>query len=468
MFDLMKRHEVRVLRRAGHTQREVAAFAGVSVRTVQNLDREARAGPGRATTERRRPGRPAKVAVFAERIRQWLEAEPELEALEILRRVRVDGYDGGKTAVYDFVKQVRPAAPPKPVVRFEGVAGEFSQHDFGEADARFVDGSRRRVHFFASRLKWSRVSAVSLVPDQRVEALVRAMVDHFDAWGGIPLLAVFDRPKTIAHEWSADGKVTRWNSTFQHVAFELGLAVELCWPYQPQQKGSVENLVGWVQKAFFKTRIFLDEEDLQRQLAQWLVEVNTKRPSRATNVIPAERMVEEKKRLRPLKVAPAAFALPFPVRVGPTAMVTFEGRAYSMPPDAIGYSATLSLRRDSVRIVAGRYVAEHPRMAAGAKSVLPAHRAAVLARVSGRRGRLYLKRQQLFELGLPLVDLITEIVHRRPNLWARDVEHLYRLLASFGDAAVVAAVEAALRAQLYGAEYVEHFLGNVLLNPVSP
>jgi hypothetical protein len=31
------------------------------------------------------------------------------------------------------------------VVRFEGLPGEFSQHDFGQVDVRFLDGSTRRV-----------------------------------------------------------------------------------------------------------------------------------------------------------------------------------------------------------------------------------------------------------------------------------------------------------------------------------
>jgi hypothetical protein len=66
---------------------------------------------------------------------------------------------------------------------------------------------------------------VSLVQDERVEALLRALVDHFDVMGGIPLLAVFDRPKTIALGWRRDGVVTQWNSTFASVALDLGLGV---------------------------------------------------------------------------------------------------------------------------------------------------------------------------------------------------------------------------------------------------
>jgi hypothetical protein len=112
-------------------------------------------------------------------------------------------------------------------------------------------------------------------------------------------------------------------------------------------------VVGWVKGSFFKQRRFLDDEDLRRQLAEWLVEVNTTRPSRATGIIPAVRHADEQPRLRPLKITPTALALRIPIVVGATAYVTHDTHRYSMPPDAIGLAGTLYLHRDAVRIVAG-------------------------------------------------------------------------------------------------------------------
>ncbi len=40
MFDVMKRHEIQVLRRAGHSQLEVAELAGVSERTIRRVEDE--------------------------------------------------------------------------------------------------------------------------------------------------------------------------------------------------------------------------------------------------------------------------------------------------------------------------------------------------------------------------------------------------------------------------------------------
>ena len=137
--------------------------------------------------------------------------------------------------------------------------------------------------------------------------------------------------------------MTRWNAVFAQAVFELGLGVEVCWPYSPEQKGSVENLVGWVKGSFFKQRRFLDLDDLRTQLVQWQHEVNEVRPSRATGIVPAVRLAEERTRMRPLKVLPEELALRIPVTVGPTGYVHHEGHPYSMPPEAIGVPGTLYL-----------------------------------------------------------------------------------------------------------------------------
>jgi hypothetical protein len=207
MLPPLKRHEIQVLRRAGHSQAEVARLAEVSVRTVRRVEEESNVVEvdTRKQVKERGVGRPSKTEPLRAFVVDVLAKEPELMSLEVLRRARLRGYGGSKSAMYQLIAEVRPK-PAKPVVRFEGLPGEFSQHDFGEVDVRFVDGRRKRVVFFASRLKYSRWVQVTIVPDQQVESLVRTLVEHFEAIGGVPLVAVFDRPKTVVisskKDWS--------------------------------------------------------------------------------------------------------------------------------------------------------------------------------------------------------------------------------------------------------------------------
>ena len=453
MFDERKRSDVSLLLAAQVPQERVAQQLGVSLRTVQRIARELREGasptkakPG-AVPAPSGPGRPSAVAAYQDTVAELLAAEPRMKSLEVLRRLRERGYSGGKTAVYELVKRLRPQAV-RPICRFEGVAGEFSQHDFGEVQVTWRSGGRQQVQFFASRLKYSRYVQVGRVPDQRVEALLRALAGHLAGFGGLPLMAVFDRPKTIVLRGHAQtGEVLEWNPTFAEVTARLGVAVELCWPYQPQQKGSVENLVGWVKNSFFKPRQFLDLQDLDAQLRAWQDEVNEQRASRATGRVPGELLrAEELARLRPLKLRPEELDLRIPVQVGPTGMVTFETNRYSMPAEALGYAATLHLFQDRVVIQAGHYRAEHPRLRGRHLiSSQAAHRDGLLASVSGRRGRLYLMRQQLLDLGPSAEQVLTEIVHRRPRQWRDDVERLHELLQAFGSAALRDAFQAVAR-----------------------
>ena len=68
--------------------------------------------------------------------------------------MRLAGYTGQKTALFALIAAVRPK-DQTPLVRFEGLPGEFSQHDFGQVDVEYVDGATQRIRFFASRLKYA-------------------------------------------------------------------------------------------------------------------------------------------------------------------------------------------------------------------------------------------------------------------------------------------------------------------------
>lgn len=458
MYDPMTRHAVQVLKKAGCSIAKIIEETGVSRRSAQRLARETSVeelvldvAPGARSV-----GRPRVTAMFAEKVEKILAEEPDLPTVEVLHRLRGQGYAGGKSALYELAAGLRPAIKT-PTIRFEGVPGEFSQHDFGSVRIAYLAGASETIHFFASRLKYSRWSRVILVRDERVESLVRALLSSFEDFGGVPLVGVFDNPKTIVISRNEAG--IEWNSTFGQVVIDARFAAELCTPHFANQKGAVENLVKWVKNSFFKVRRFHDREDLERQLAEWHDEVNTRRPSRATGVPPAARIGEERRRLRPLPFAAKDYPLRFPVTVNPTAMVEHDGIRYSMPPKAIGMPGTLFLYPDRVRIVARHLEAEHPRVPErGFTSYVPEHRADLLAAVSGDRGRLYLKRQQLFELGPAAVELLTEVIHARPRTWKGDVESLYEALQAHGPGRLLQAIEEAYAHRLFGAEYVTDLL----------
>ncbi len=237
MISALTRYTIQQLRAAGVKQECVAERCGVGVRSVSRIeDEEVILAPCDETLRKAAGvGRPSKTSPFRAFVLKELEADPGLLTVELLRRAKLKGYAGGKSAFFSMVRDVRKHEVPF-VCRFEGLPGEFTQHDFGQVDVRFVDETVRRVKFFASRLKWSRFAAVSIVEDETAETLVRSTLEHFITMGGVPRLAVFDRPKTVALKWEKNGTITEWNPRFAQAAMEIGFTAEVCWPYSPNQK----------------------------------------------------------------------------------------------------------------------------------------------------------------------------------------------------------------------------------------
>ncbi len=308
---------------------------------------------------KRSVGRPSKAQPFRRFVIDLLLDQPNLRSLEIVRRAREAGYQGGKSALYSLIASVRPRRS-RPLSEHEKVPGEIARHGFGQVDVTFQDGRTRPVTVFVSRLEYSRYSVASVVPDQSVETCARTLVAHYGLIGGVPLLAAFDRVRPLGLGSDKDGKVTEWDPAFAYVSLQLGLGVEVR-ARRGADRGPGTNLGNWLKLGFFKDATFADEADLARQLASWVREQNelpqTEAGGRSASVL----LAEERQRLRPLKVEPNELALRFPVLVGPRGAVVHDGQAYAMPSESVGLAGALFLYPDRVTIVVGRYQSTHPR-----------------------------------------------------------------------------------------------------------
>ena len=316
-----------------------------------------------------------------------------------------------------------------PLVRFEGLAGEFSQHDFGEVEIRYQDGTTEHVHFFASRLEVLAVGGG--------DAGARPAGRNAGPHAGRPPGGVRGHPAGRGLRPPEDGRPEvgprrRGDGVESHLCgrgARSGPRGRGLLAVSGPEKGAVENLVGWVKGSFFKQRRFLDREDLARQLGAWLVEANTVRPSRATGVPPATRIAEERARLRPLKIAPADLALRIPGqrradgRGAPrrASVLDAPGRRSRAAQDALSVSRAR-------RIVAGRFGAEHVRQwqpgadrfcPSTARSASPPCRANAPAAICSG---------STCSTSGPRRCLLTELIPPPRRAWIDDVERLHDLL----------------------------------------
>jgi hypothetical protein len=344
-------------------------LTGVSLSEIRRIESEGPVESHDDAAERRRRGigRPSKAEPLREFVVARLAESPKASSLELLAGAKLAGYQGSKSAFYALVARVRPevtrAAPG-----VGDVAGDASQHGFGEVDVRFASGHLQRVCFFVSQLSYSRWSETTLVPDRGIESLLRALVQHFARIGGVPLMAVFDRHNASAVVSDVEGGGP-WNAAFIQTVVDLGIGVELRGRGPDERSGSsVEKLVRWVKTSFFGSRQFVDGRDLEARLGEWTLEVNTRTAARGTAVVPQIRMTEERVRLRPLVLRAETFAPRIPVFVGPGPEVIYEGVSYPMPAETLGKRAMLYLHSRRVRIVGLDFDIEHERPAAPSSS----------------------------------------------------------------------------------------------------
>jgi len=115
MLGVNKRREVKTLLRE-HTPPAVARLTGVSLSSVKRIGKETDACHGDDASERRRRriGRPSKIRGFRWSIAEILHRDPDMRSVEILARVRLMGYTGGKTTLYTEVAGLRHGLARKP------------------------------------------------------------------------------------------------------------------------------------------------------------------------------------------------------------------------------------------------------------------------------------------------------------------------------------------------------------------
>ena len=121
MYDLLKRHAVHVLRAAGFSLARVAAQANIPKTTAVRLAREPAVTEAMivaAAEARAGMGRPSVARPYETAIQGILNETPTLPGVEILHRLKAQGYAGGKSAIYALVAALRPVPvpPPRPAV----------------------------------------------------------------------------------------------------------------------------------------------------------------------------------------------------------------------------------------------------------------------------------------------------------------------------------------------------------------
>ena len=194
------------LKRQGLSIAAIARQVGLDRKTVR---RYLRGGLEPPAYKRREPG-PRLIEAFEAYLRERVAAYPELSGKRLLREIREFGYQGGYTAVTDFLREVRPAQRPPFERRFETPPGRQAQVDFAEFKVVFDDepGVVRKVWLFTMVLGHSRWIWGRFCAGQDLQTVLRCHIDAFAAMGAAPSELLYDRMKTAVLGEGPDGVIS--------------------------------------------------------------------------------------------------------------------------------------------------------------------------------------------------------------------------------------------------------------------
>lgn len=345
------------LHRQGLTVAEIARQTGHDRKTVRRYIARGLAVPSYGP----RAPRPTRLAGFEDYLRERIARYPGLTGRRLLRELRERGYEGGYTAVTDFLRQVRPVAATPFEVRFETAPGHQAQVDFAQFRVVFEDepSAVRIVWLFSMVLGYSRWLWARFVPHQDLQTVLRCHMAAFAAMDGVPAEILYDRMKT-AVIGEGDGGIV-YNRTLVDFAGHYGFQPRACKPYRAKTKGKVERPFRYIREDFFLAGKFRNLEDLNTQLGSWLVTVANPRLHATTRRVVNEAFAEEGVKLKPLPPGPFRSVLKLERRVSHEGMVSVGSNLYSVPDCTRRRVVEVHTLADEIRIFeAGRLIAVHP------------------------------------------------------------------------------------------------------------
>jgi transposase len=289
----------------GLSKAAIARQVGIDRRTVYRwldagaleLDPETGLLP---KAERRAP-QPCRLDPYRDIIRARLDTYPELSAVRLFEEVKAAGYPGGYTQVKDYVREIRPAPEPEPLVRFETEPGHQAQVDF--AQVRFPWGKRFALVVV---LGYSRMIWLRFYPKQDMRALFSGLEEAFGFFGGVPRELLFDQMASVITADLRDqgGRLVE-NAEFLRFAAHWGFRVRACRPYRAQTKGKIERPIRYLRGNFLYGREFLGDADLAAQAQIWVEQTANVRIHGTTKERPLDRFSrDEKHQLQPVAQRP--------------------------------------------------------------------------------------------------------------------------------------------------------------------
>jgi transposase len=328
----------------------------------------------------------SKLDPFKDEIHRLLKGDAAMTGQRIRELIAPLGFDGGKTIVDDYLREVRPFfVMPRTFQRTIYRPGEICQFDLWEPceEIPVGHGQTRRGWVVVGCLGYSRAGAGALVFSKQIPDLLFGIRRCLWSLGALPQTLVWDRQSGLH---AGGGR-----PTVDYAAFCGALRVDwhFCEKGDPQAKGVVERLQDFIERSFEPGRCFANELDYQLQLDAWFDERANPRIHKTLRCRPVDRLLEERAVMAPLLAAPDTDRC-WALRVPPDPYLRFDTCDYSLDPRLVGRKVEIRVTDREVTAVAldtGEVACRHPRSFAKHRTI-PAleHARALKTQREDRRG----------------------------------------------------------------------------------
>ncbi|MFA9459179.1 IS21 family transposase [Halalkalibacter sp. AB-rgal2] len=298
--------EIKQLLKQGFSKSKVAAKLGISRPTLYRyLNRNPQEMAEWMVTIQ---SREKKLDKYKEFILSWLRKYPDMTAAQVQDWLleKYPSFVVGESTVRSYVSELRKeynipkATSPRSYEALpDPPLGEQVQVDFGQTKNKKSSGGTVKLYFIAfvlshSRYKYKYWLDRPFTTKDVIEAHERA----FQWFHGIPNELVYDQDHLIVvSENSGDLILTE---EFQKYKEAKKLNLFVCRKADPESKGKIENVVGFIKYNFAKHRIFHNLESWNEQALEWLNRTGNAKVHNTTKKRPIEVFALEKQHLQPV------------------------------------------------------------------------------------------------------------------------------------------------------------------------
>ena len=124
-----------------------------------------------------------------------------------------------------------------------------AQADFGDILVKMPNGAEETWHESVVSFPWSNAGFAQICRFETKECLCEALIRIFEFIGGIPLRILFDNMSSAVVHIEEHGS-RKSTDMFMRFTMHHRFKAEFCNPDSPNEKGNVENKVGYIRRNY--------------------------------------------------------------------------------------------------------------------------------------------------------------------------------------------------------------------------